>query len=155
MEKISSQFYARVLHVVTATAPELRYETICKLILQQAIQQLDPLGLGMAITVIVCTEPPSERNVHSLRVSIGQGTLPGMEGWDQLAIFLDIESLPGYAATCGHQVTIQNLCEDRYLYIYSPWHLNPERSMNLKGSNLALCLPDAYRFHILRAFNSA
>jgi len=132
VEKISSQFYARVLHVVTATAPELRYETICKLILQQAIQQLDPLGLGMAITVIVCTEPPSERNVHSLRVSIGQGTLPGMEGWDQLAIFLGVESLAGYAATCGHRVTVQNLREDHHLY----YPVN-----RLKGASSAIATP--------------
>jgi GAF domain len=116
VEKISSQFYVSALRALIATAPELRYWAICKLILQQAMQQLDPLRLGMGMVIALCTEPLSERKVRSLRTSMGRGTLPGVGDWERLSLFLGIESLSGYAITRGHPVTIQNLYEDHRYY---------------------------------------
>src|ERR1700719_1099849 len=48
---IPSMFIARVLSARAKTHQEIRYWSLCRLIIEQAIGQLDPDRLGMAITV--------------------------------------------------------------------------------------------------------
>ncbi|MBA2287436.1 MAG: helix-turn-helix transcriptional regulator, partial [Ktedonobacteraceae bacterium] len=56
-KEIPSAFYARVFIARGSTAEALRFWSICNLILQQALGQLDPDRLGMAVNVVRCMPP--------------------------------------------------------------------------------------------------
>src|SRR5437660_5166038 len=73
---IPSEFYSRVFSARSATNETLHFWSICNLIIQQAIGQLDPDRLGLAITVVRCMPPLNGNKVRSLRESAGQGTPP-------------------------------------------------------------------------------
>jgi hypothetical protein len=110
---IPSEFYSRVFSARSATNETLHFWSICNLILQQAIGQLDPDRLGMAITVVRCMHPSNGNKVRSLRESAGQGTPPWSGDLEQQAMFLGAESLAGYAVTTCRPAAIQNIREDR------------------------------------------
>src|SRR5205085_8873280 len=96
---IPSEFYGRVFSARSATNETLHFWSISNLILQQALGQLDPDRLGMAITVVRCMPPSNGNKVRSLRESVGQGTPPWNGDLEQQAMFLGAESLAGYAVT--------------------------------------------------------
>ena len=74
-QEIPSTFYARILSAHATTLSFLRFWSICRLILQQALGQLDPHQRGLAITVVQCMPPSGqEPAVRSLRKRIGIGT---------------------------------------------------------------------------------
>jgi transcriptional regulator with XRE-family HTH domain len=110
------QFYANVLQAVVSTAPMLRFWTICNLILQQSLQQLDPYQLGMTVTIIDCTPPGPESKVRSLRIHLGQGTRPWDRNWGRWPYLLGIESLSGYVVATGHALAIQGSKDDHLYY---------------------------------------
>ncbi|MDQ2714801.1 MAG: GAF domain-containing protein [Chloroflexota bacterium] len=110
------QFYANVLQAVVSTAPMLRFWTICNLILQQSLQQLDPHHLGMVITIINCTPPGPENKVRSLNIHLGQSTKPWDRNWGRWPLLLGIETLSGYVVATGHAVTIQDAKKDHLHY---------------------------------------
>ena len=108
-QEIPSVFYSRVLHTRATTARVLRFSSICNLVLQQALVQLDPHRVGMAV-IVVRFMPPSRKNrIRSLRESIGWGMPPWKSELDQEAILLGAESLTGYAIMSGRIVVNQNL----------------------------------------------
>lgn len=93
-KEITSAFYTQVLQNRASTCENLRFWSICHLILQQALGQLDPGRLGMAIWVIRCMPPSGPyHKVRSLRESIGLGTPPWSGNLEQTAVFLGAESL--------------------------------------------------------------
>ena len=88
LSKIPSEFYIRALHT-RATIPQvLRFSSLCDLILQQALEQLDPNRKGIAATVVRCMPPAADKKIHSLRESVGRGTPPWESNLDQQAILL-------------------------------------------------------------------
>src|SRR5206468_2142891 len=92
-QEIPSEFYTRVLNAL-ATDPKIqRFWSISNLILQQALGQLDPNHLGLAITVVQCMPPSADGKIHSLRERAGHGTPPWHMNLEQHAIFLGQESL--------------------------------------------------------------
>ncbi len=99
---IPTEFYKRVLHTLSAIPPVLRFSSLCDLILQQAIEQLDPYGQGVAVIIASCMPPYHLDNVRSLRESAGRGTLPWPRDLEQYAILLGVESLVGHAVSSGH-----------------------------------------------------
>jgi transcriptional regulator with XRE-family HTH domain len=114
--KIPSEFYMRVLRT-RATIPQvLRFSSMCDLILQQALEQLDPNRVGMAITVVRCMPPSAAKKIRSLRESVGRGTSPWESNLDQQAILLGAESLAGNAVSLGRLVVNQNLSEEDSLF---------------------------------------
>lgn len=114
--EIPSAFYYRVFTARAATVEGMRFWSICNLILQQAISQLDPDRLGMAINVVRCMTPsPVDNKVHSLRESVGFGTHPWSGDLEQNAMFLGAESLSGYVVTLCRPATNQNIDEKRSL----------------------------------------
>ena len=114
-QNIPNEFYIRVLRT-RATIPQvLRFSSLCDLILQQALEQLDPNRLGMAITVVRCMPPTTDKKIRSLRESVGRGTAPWESNLDQQAILLGAESLAGNAVSLGHLVANQNLSEENSL----------------------------------------
>ena len=113
--KIPSEFYIRVLHT-RATIPQvLRFSSLCDLILQQALEQLDPNRVGIAATVVRCMPPTADKKIHSLRESVGRGTPPWESNLDQQAILLGAESLAGNAVSLGRLVVNQDLSEEQSL----------------------------------------
>src|SRR5438874_12597767 len=76
-KEIPPELYARVFAARATTVENLRFWSSCNLILQQAISQLDPERLGMAIWIARCMSPsgPYEK-VRSLRETTGIGTPP-------------------------------------------------------------------------------
>lgn len=107
---IPSEFYKRVLHTLTTLPHTLRFSSLCDLILQQALEQLDPQKQGMAI-IVACCMPPTIGKVRSLRERTGRGTPPWKHDLEQQGILLGAESLAGHALSIGHFDVNQSLAE--------------------------------------------
>jgi transcriptional regulator with XRE-family HTH domain len=115
LSKIPSEFYIRVLRT-RATIPQvLRFSSLSDLILQQALEQLDPNRIGIAVTVVRCMPPSTDNKIRSLRLSVGRGTPPWDSNLDQQAILLGAESLAGNAVSLGRLVVNQDLSEEHSL----------------------------------------
>ncbi len=110
---IPSEFYNRVFHTYGIVPKALRFSSLCDLILQQALEQLDPQRLGMAIIVVRLLSPSHGDKIRSLRESMGRGTPPWEGNLEQHAILLGAESLAGYAVMFYHLVVNQNLSEEQ------------------------------------------
>ena len=110
--EIPSEFYSRVLSARATTNETLRYWSISSLILQQALGQLDPDRLGLAITVVRCMRSTGEKKVRSLRESVGKGTAPWTGDLEQRGMFLGAESLAGYVVTTCRPAQLQNIQKD-------------------------------------------
>jgi len=108
--EVPSTFYTSVFTARASTVDTMRYWSISNLILQQAIGQLDPDRLGMAIHVVRCMPPAqSDQKIHSLRESVGIGTPPWIGDLEQRAMFLGAESLCGYVVTLCRPAANQNV----------------------------------------------
>jgi hypothetical protein len=101
---IPPEFFARVLLARANTQKSLRFWTLCNLILQQAIGQLDPDHLGMAITVVRCMKTAKSTKIRSLRETAALGTPPWPGNLEQKGMFLGAESLAGYCVTICRNV---------------------------------------------------
>ena len=111
-QEIPASFYIRVFNARASTVESLHFWSISTLILQQAISQLDPDRLGMAIYVVRCMlPPPGSHKVRSLRESVGVGTPPWPGDLEQQALFLGAESLAGYAVSLCRPSGNQNIGE--------------------------------------------
>lgn len=124
---IPSSFYTRVFSSLTSTIDNLRFWSICNLILQQALGQLDPDRLGLSMVVGQCMiPPPGDTKVRSLRESVGLGTPPWATNLEHKGLFLGAESLAGYAVTSCHYLALQNVEESHSLIPVS--HVEHEKS---------------------------
>src|SRR5438874_6631271 len=113
--KIPSEFYIRVLRTRATIPKVLRFSSLCDLILQQALEQLDPNRVGIAVTVVRCMPPSADKKIRSLRESVGRGTPPWESNLDQQAILLGAESLAGHTVSLGRLVENQDLSEKQSL----------------------------------------
>ena len=141
-EEIPSSFYERVLHACGELPFPIRSWSICDLILQQALRQLDPKRVGMEITVVRCMYHTEKRKVRSLRETMGRGTPPWSNTPHRPPVLLGAEALVGYIVTSGHGVAIQNAEEGQSLYP-ARW-MDGERSAVgypiTRGAGVAGCL---------------
>jgi hypothetical protein len=113
---VLSDIYERALHVRATTSPKLRFWSLCQLILQHALGQLDPENHGMSIWVIGCMPPSGPyQKVRSLRGNVGLGTPPWMGNLEQEAMFLGAESLIGDVVTRCHPVIVQDVRKEHNL----------------------------------------
>ncbi|HEX9132148.1 MAG TPA: GAF domain-containing protein [Ktedonobacteraceae bacterium] len=142
LHMIPSEFYIRVLHTLATIPQVLRFSSLCDLILQQALEQLDPQRLGLAIIVVRCMLPSQEGKIRSLRESVGRGTHPWEGKLDQQAILLGAESLAGHAVTLGHPVANQNLSESKSLSpgYHGQWEESAAAAPIMLEGNVAGCL---------------
>lgn len=141
-EEIPSSFYQRVFHAYGELQPPMRTWSMCDLILQQALRQLDPNRVGMEITVVRCMYHTEKCKVRSLRETMGRGTPPWSNELRRPPMLLGAESLVGYVVTSGHPVTIQNAEEEQSPYP-ARW-MEGERSAAAhpitRGTGIAGCL---------------
>ena len=109
-KEIPSEFYAQVLQARASISENLRFWSICHLILQQALRQLDAGHLGMTIWIIRCMPPSGPHNkVRSLRESIGLGTPPWSGNLEPMAVFLGAESFICNVVTLCRPIIFQDL----------------------------------------------
>lgn len=114
--EISSEFYSKIFVALASSTHNLRFWSICSLVLQQALSQLDTERLGMAVWVVRCMPPSGpDRKVRSLRETIGLGTPPWSGHLEQRAMFLGAESLAGNVVTLCRPSVIENLDEEHNL----------------------------------------
>ncbi len=98
-DQVPADFFAQVLNVRTMTTESLLFWRISDMVLKQALEQLDPNHLGMAIKLIQCMPPLSPHNkIRSLRERAGKGTAPWTADLEHDVLFLGLESMSGYAA---------------------------------------------------------
>src|SRR5258708_15721802 len=142
MDKIEYSLVMRVLETRATTLDTLRFWTISRFILQQALLQLDPNRLGMAITLAQCMPPSRNGKVRSLRESIGQGTPPWQGDLEHQAIFLGSETLAGYVVTTCHPQAIQDLSQDSSLLpaYQAKYEVSAMASPILFANRIAGCL---------------
>jgi hypothetical protein len=107
-ESIPSTFYSRIFSAYAMTPRTQRSWSITNLVLQQALGQLDPNRVGMAITVVQCMPSSLDGKVCSLRERTGYGTPPWNLNLEPYAVFLGAESLAGYVVSSCHPRFIQN-----------------------------------------------
>lgn len=112
-DHIPSKFFAQILNVRTTTTESLRFWRISDLILKQALAQLDPHRLGMAVKLIQCMKPRDGGKVRSLRERTGKGTPPWTADLEHDVLFLGLESLSGYAVEVRHIVSDDDLRKDK------------------------------------------
>lgn len=134
-------FTMQVLDARATTTDALRFWTISRLVLQQALRQLDPERIGMAITVVRCMPPSREGKIRSLREGMGLGTPPWEDDLEKKAIFLGVESLAGHVVRIGHMEAIQDLKEATLLPAYQTEHeVSALASPILYANRVAGCL---------------
>lgn len=120
-KEIPPAFYIRVFSARASTIESQRFWSIGSLILQEAIGQLDPDRLGLAVIVVRCMPPPpGSSKVRSLRESIGVGTTPWPSDLEQHALFLSAESLSGYAVSLCRPAVNQDIASDTSFVPTSP-----------------------------------
>jgi hypothetical protein len=107
-DEIPSEFYSRVFNAYAVTPSLQRSWSIMSLTLQQALGQLDPHQVGMALTLVQCMPPSLDGKVCSLRERSGNGTSPWNSSLEPYSLFLGAESLAGYAVSSCHPRVIQN-----------------------------------------------
>jgi transcriptional regulator with XRE-family HTH domain len=115
-QEIPSVFYARVLNAHCNLPRILHFGSMCDVILQQALKQLDPNRVGMEITVVQCMYPALDGKIHSLREGLGRGTPPWNRELEQRTLFLGAESLAGYVVSSGRQLAIPSRQEGLNLF---------------------------------------
>jgi hypothetical protein len=142
LHKIPSEFYIRVLHTLATIPKVLRFSSLCDLILQQALEQLDPMRLGLAIIVVRCMSPTREGKIRSLRESVGRGTPPWENNLDQQAILLGAESLAGNVVSLGRPIVNQNLSENQSISpgYHGLWEESAAAAPIMREGNVAGCV---------------
>ena len=73
-QEIPTPFYAQIVRIHHTLPRILCCNTICELVLQQALKQLDLNYTGMYIAVAQCIPPSSQGRVRSLRILMSQAT---------------------------------------------------------------------------------
>ncbi len=113
LEQIPSSFFAQVLNLRTTTTESLRFWRISEVVLKQALSQLDPNTMGMAIKLIQCMPPGPNGKIRSLRERAGKGTLPWTADLEHDVLFLGLESMSGYATEVRHIVSDGDLRKNK------------------------------------------
>ncbi len=95
---IPSVIYARILEANVKTPKDLRFSSICQLILLESVGQLDIDRVGISVSILTCT-PPTGREVHSLNQRFTLGTVPWSQVIKQSRLFFGCESIAGEAVS--------------------------------------------------------
>ncbi|MGH2480104.1 MAG: GAF domain-containing protein, partial [Ktedonobacteraceae bacterium] len=96
--------YTQMFRIYTKTPPELVSQALQTVLLERAIEHLDPDRLGMCLTFAMCVPPAPGQKVRSLRQVNGIGTLPWERNLERKTIFLGTESLAGNAVMAAEMI---------------------------------------------------
>lgn len=112
-EQVPSWFFAQVLNARTTTTESLLFWRISDLVLKQALAQLDPNNVGMAVKLIQCMPPSRDGKIRSIRERAGRGTPPWTADLEHDVLFLGLESLSGYVTESRHPAYSSDLRKNR------------------------------------------
>lgn len=113
-QEIPAKFYTQIFQTRGTISPNQRFWSISNMVISQALGQLDPENLGMAITVVKCTVSSRHApKIYSLRQTVGAGTSPWPGNLEQQALFLGVESLAGHVVSACHSSEVRNYQEER------------------------------------------
>ncbi len=115
-QEIPGALYTNVMHAYSTLPRAQRFWGLSNLILLQALGQLDPNQLGLAVSLVQCMPPSPQGIVRSMRELVGYGTPPWSINLKQEAILLGRESMVGFAAMNGRPLIRQNQHEHEGLY---------------------------------------
>ena len=139
-DRIPSSFFADLLSARTTTTEALTFWRLSDMILKQALDQLDPHGLGLVISVVQCM-PPVNGEIRSLRESAGKGTLPWSANLENMALFLGMESLAGYCVEVRRPVSVDDLSKEKLVPAYqTEYEVSSAAHPILLGGLIAGCL---------------
>lgn len=118
-QEIPAKFYAEIFQMRGTIGPTQAFWSLTTSIINQALNQLDPEHLGMAITAVKClvTARP-DRKILSLRETLGQGSGPWPANLEQTAMLLEPNRWPAtwsQPATLTRYKTIKTIppgCRD-------------------------------------------
>lgn len=96
-QELPSDLYALALQIYAKTPPSLARQNLQKLILENAIEHLDPSRQGMAIHLMCCVPPREGQKIRALRQISGIGTPPWERSEDRKTLFVGAESVAGNA----------------------------------------------------------
>jgi hypothetical protein len=125
LHTVPAEFYARVLSNLALTSPSISRQSMQDLLLQQALQHLDPDQHGCLIILTACVPPKLERKVRSLHEVARLATSPWNRQVQEKPAFFGLESLAGYAITHAHRCTINSRDETTF---YPVQWIDHERS---------------------------
>lgn len=120
--EIPSSFYEEVIHAHRFVPNVQRFNTICDLVLKQAIRQLDPNQTGMNVMLAQCTPPMQGNPVRSLYLDMRRGTYPLSHEVDLPMLFFGQGSLAGHVVSSGRSFVVRNLEQRKKLFPYWPDH---------------------------------
>lgn len=113
-QEIPAKFYTQIFQMRGAISQSQSFWKLTNDIIEQALVQLDPENLGMAITVVKCMTSKHYHpgQIFSLQEVVGLGTAPWLGNMEQKALFLGVESLAGYAVATCHPAEVQSYKDD-------------------------------------------
>jgi transcriptional regulator with XRE-family HTH domain len=102
---IPSVIYARILEANVKTPKDLRFSSICQLILLESVGQLDIDRVGISVSILTCTPPLESHKVRSLNQRFSLGTIPWSPVIKQSRLLFGCDSVAGEAASKRIEVT--------------------------------------------------
>ncbi len=121
--EIPYKLIMEVLEARASTPDLLRFWSITRLILPEALKQLDIERQGMIITIVRCMPPTRDGKIRSLRETVGQGTGPWNGSLEEKALLLGAESLAGYVTSSCRLEQVGDLRSNRtFLPAYQGEH---------------------------------
>ncbi len=141
-QEIPGELYVNVMHAYATLPQTLRFWGLSNLILLQALGQLDPNQLGLAVSLVQCMPPSPQGIVRSLRERVGYGTPPWAINLEQDAIFLGRESMAGFAAMNGRSLIRQHQDEHEGFYPahWRNWEVSAAAYPILRSGTIAASL---------------
>lgn len=101
--ELDSEFYKEVLQAYAKTPSSLSRQRLQKLILDHAIEHLDPTKVGMSVALLCCVPPRAGQKVFSLCQIDAHGTSPWSRDLEWKRLFVGAESVAG-ASVAGYSV---------------------------------------------------
>lgn len=140
-EQISADFYNQILNDRATLIEATRNREMLEKIIKQALIQLDPHQLGMAITLVQCMPPRKDGKIHSLRERMGRGTQPWIADLENLSIFLAMESLAGFVVQYQRPASIEDISKETLLPAYqTDYEVSAAAAPIMLDGNVAGCL---------------
>jgi hypothetical protein len=142
LDEIPVDVYAQVLKVYVSLPKILHFTSLCDIILQHAIKQLDPNAVGIEITIAQCLPPDKNNKVRSLCECVGRGTSLRSRELRQRTWFLGSNSLTGYVVATGCPLVVQNRQDGENIFpiYWVEWEESVMAQPILRADRVAGCL---------------
>jgi GAF domain-containing protein len=136
-----TEILARVLDAYATITGPFRQWQIRHLVLERAVERLDPDRVGIEVSVVVCVPPVGDAPVRSLCEILAVGTPPWQTGIERRLFFLGAESLCGWTVGSGQPGVVQDIHKPGTLPLLRSQHEQSAATWPLqRKGKLAGCL---------------